>query len=509
MKEQKKSAARRDDTGTGPFIKTVLILVAVAIVIVAAYSILSSTGTLKRMSTAYTVGGIEFTAMDMTIHYYDVRSSLLNQYGSTLQAYGYTLDSSLDAQTCMIDTSMTWKEYFLKSAREQAQQVAVLTKEAQTAGYEMTDEDTEQYQTYLDTIKTTAKSNDMSVAKYITSAYGTGVKLSDVEKVYKQRFYASGYYDSLLAGYDISDADVTAYYNDHKTTYDKADAYYYSFTYTEYTYTEGSTPAAGQPTSADEATKMTEESKAAAKAKADAVIAAATGADDFDAAVKTQIDSSTDFTTALNTKISLSATDERTTWLADDARVAGDKTVVENTTNKSYDAVLFVSRYADKTQAATVRHILFMTQTAAQDATDEETAAIKTANEKVKADLQALYDEWKAGDATEDSFAALAKEKSQDTGSAYKGGLYEHFSEGTMETAFNDWSFDASRKPGDTEIIETSYGYHLMYFVSADGDYLPYEIKDTLRSDKYNEWYEKVSPTYEAKVSKLGMNLVG
>ena len=50
MKEQKKSAARRDDTGTGPFIKTVLILVAVAIVIVAAYSILSSTGTLKRMS---------------------------------------------------------------------------------------------------------------------------------------------------------------------------------------------------------------------------------------------------------------------------------------------------------------------------------------------------------------------------------------------------------------------------------------------------------------------------
>lgn len=38
---------------------------------------------------------------------------------------------------------------------------------------------------------------------------------------------------------------------------------------------------------------------------------------------------------------------------------------------------------------------------------------------------QDILDEWKAGDATEDSFAALANEYSQDPGSNTTGGLNE------------------------------------------------------------------------------------
>ena len=34
-----------------------------------------------------------------------------------------------------------------------------------------------------------------------------------------------------------------------------------------------------------------------------------------------------------------------------------------------------------------------------------------------------------------------------------------------MVTNFNDWIFDASRKPGDTGIVESDYGYHIIYFV--------------------------------------------
>ena len=95
---------------------------------------------------------------------------------------------------------------------------------------------------------------------------------------------------------------------------------------------------------------------------------------------------------------------------------------------------------------------------------------------------QSLLDEWKAGEHTEDSFAFLAAENSADTGSASNGGLYEEVYPGQMVDAFDAWCFDAARQPGDTGIVKTEYGYHVMYFssvcehpywyVRAESDYL-------------------------------------
>ena len=39
-----------------------------------------------------------------------------------------------------------------------------------------------------------------------------------------------------------------------------------------------------------------------------------------------------------------------------------------------------------------------------------------------------------------------------------------------MVDAFENWCFDANRNPGDTGIVETTYGYHVMYF---QGENLP------------------------------------
>ena len=59
-----------------------------------------------------------------------------------------------------------------------------------------------------------------------------------------------------------------------------------------------------------------------------------------------------------------------------------------------------------------------------------------------------------------------------------------------MVSAFNNWCFDENRKPGDTGIVETSYGYHVMYFVGqAEDTYRTYLIKNDLASEDYNNWY--------------------
>ena len=43
-----------------------------------------------------------------------------------------------------------------------------------------------------------------------------------------------------------------------------------------------------------------------------------------------------------------------------------------------------------------------------------------------------------------------------------------------MVVAFNDWCFDESRKPGDSGLVRTEFGYHIMYFVGAEEGWLRY-----------------------------------
>lgn len=122
-----------------------------------------------------------------------------------------------------------------------------------------------------------------------------------------------------------------------------------------------------------------------------------------------------------------------------------------------------------------VRHILIQPE-GEMEGTDDSGSAVYSEEQMAEArtEAQRILDEWKAGEATEESFAALATEYSADTGSASNGGLYEQVTEGQMVTAFNDWCFDTSRQPGDTDLVETEYGVHIMYFVGAS---------------EYTQWY--------------------
>lgn len=77
-----------------------------------------------------------------------------------------------------------------------------------------------------------------------------------------------------------------------------------------------------------------------------------------------------------------------------------------------------------------------------------------------------VLDEWKKTP-TEDNFAALVPQYTQDPGSSVTGGLYESIAKGQMVPDFEAWCFDTSRQPGDTGIVQTEHGYHVMYFSSV------------------------------------------
>ena len=138
-----------------------------------------------------------------------------------------------------------------------------------------------------------------------------------------------------------------------------------------------------------------------------------------------------------------------------------------------------------------VRHILIQPK----GGTTSEDGTTTTYSEEewntCRDEAQAILDSWLAGDADEESFAALATEKTEDGGSKSSGGLYTDVWPGMMVTEFNDWCFDEARKTGDYGLIKTPYGYHIMYFVGAEEGWLRL-CTDGAMSTKASEMMDEI-----------------
>ena len=86
--------------------------------------------------------------------------------------------------------------------------------------------------------------------------------------------------------------------------------------------------------------------------------------------------------------------------------------------------------------------------------------------------------------------------------------MYEKVYKGQMVTNFNDWCFDASRKTGDTDIVETNFGYHIMYFVGEDLPYWRVRVTNTMTNNDLNDWVASLQQEYTVTEGS-GMKYVG
>ena len=74
-----------------------------------------------------------------------------------------------------------------------------------------------------------------------------------------------------------------------------------------------------------------------------------------------------------------------------------------------------------------------------------------------------------------------------------------------MVPTFNAWCFDSSRKEGDTAIVQTEYGYHIMYFEStSDLTVWEYTAQQALASDDGNKAVADLEKSYTIKETWLG-----
>ena len=151
----------------------------------------------------------------------------------------------------------------------------------------------------------------------------------------------------------------------------------------------------------------------------------------------------------------------------------------------------------DGTRLVSVRHILLMPEDTESDAdwADAEQTA------------ESIYNAWK-NNPTEDYFIQMANTYSEDPGSSSNGGLYENVYPGQMVAAFNDWCFDPERQTGDSGIVKTEYGYHIMYFVDHGDEFWRYAAQNYLMSDRYTETENSILESYPLETNYDNVVLV-
>ena len=476
-------------------------IIAGVFVLVAAFLLLWNSNVIQRGTTAVTIDGTKYTAAEMNYYYFNTYNYWRNSQYASYLGLGNAIDRNTTHLNEMarsfvgVTEDMTWDEYLKQETIETLTHMTRLTALAEKENYTFTEEMQKQLDENLESLREAAKREGMSEAAYLKAVYGNTMTKATYVKMWKQYAIASAYDTAYKQSLTYTDSDREAYYQEHKDDLDVVSCEYILF--------NGNAPTTDadgktiEPTDEDK-----EKAKNAAKDAAEAALERFNNGETLE-------EIATDYSIATYTKqdAATHSTSDLSKWLFDANRAEGDKSIVESDPN--FYLAVFHSRSINDARTVNVRHILFLTDTSALDK-DSETyeADVAAIQEAAKAKADEALQNWKDGEATEDSFAAMANELSEDPGSNTNGGLYENVSEGDMVESFDKWIFDEARKVGDTDVVETSYGYHVMYFV---GDGLPtWKVlaDNSLRNTEYNEWSEE--SVADAVINRLGgMKYVG
>lgn len=471
----------------------------------------------EQTETYVTVGGHEIKKAEYDYYFYTSVNTLYSYYGNYLAYMGLDLSKPLDEQ--MYSEDMTWQEYFDDQAISQLKQVYALSDEAAEKGFEY--DAAQDVNDFVDQMKETASSYGYSVDNYLKASYGSFATLKEVKTFVERDSIVNAYYESVRDGIEVTEDEITEYYEANKDTYDSVD-YLVCAIEADIPETEEETSAetetadeTAETLSAEEQAKLESEQEAeeaavkeaameAAEDKANEMLGKITDEASFQTLCDeyaSNTDQESEKVNVTKSSVSPSAAAE---WLFDSERQAGDKTVIEYAAGNTYYVLYFQNRYLDETKTVDVRHILVPINAETTDEmTEEEIAAAKEeAKASALSEAESIYDEWKNGEATEESFAALAEEHSTDTGSNTNGGLYEAVKSGDMVESFNDWIFDDTRKAGDTDIVETEYGYHIMYFVGDNDAAWHMSVKDAILTQKMTEYLNELTAPIEVMYAK-------
>ena len=488
LQEQKETKKLR--LYTGLFAAAIAVMILVVIV-----SRVFSSGIIPRSTTALTVGGTKVSAAELNHYYIDSVNNFLNEAGDYVSLFGLDTTKALDDQFYNEAEGDTWADYFLDQATATAQNMYAVYNAAKADGFTMSEEGKASVDATIENMSLYATMYGFpSADAYIAAMYGEGCNLDTFRDYAEVQMTAQEYAAAKTESLVYDKAALEAKDAENPAAYSSYDYQYYYMANTKF-YQGGTENEDGTTTYSDE---EMEAGRAACEAAAN-TLAASTSAEELDAAIAAlEINAEVENAKSTHSHNTMYASIPAAiqSWVTDSARKAGDISAIPSEyTNEDggksvagYYVVLFEGENENLTNLINVRHILVAFE---GGTTDETTGAVTYSDEekaKAKTEADEILASFQAGEMTEEAFAALANEKSDD-GDGTTGGLYEDVYPGQMVTNFNDWCFDAARKTGDTAVVETEYGYHVMYFVgTSESTYRDYLIENTLLNEEMTAW---------------------
>ena len=504
---------------------TVLCLLLAAAITAGAVNYVTGSGIREKNTTALTVGEHKLSNAELNYFYVDAINNFLNYYGDYISLVGLDTTVPLNEQVINEETGETWADSFLAEAKNNVMAVYAMVDAAEAEGFTLTEEEAAQVDTVIDNMEMYALLYGFTDAEaYIKGMYGNGATIESYKEYCYNSIVADAYYTDYSASLTYSDEELREY---EAEDYDAYTSYSYNYYYLSASrFLEGgTTDEEGNTTYSDEEQAAAlEAAEEAAKSLTDESITDVTALDKVIGKLSINTESGSTITSiACDDYLRSSVLSVLSDWVTDASRNEGDKVYLpsettstdedgnETVTTNGYYVVFFRNRNENKFPLADVRHILvgfeggtYDESTGVTTYTDEEKQAAWTEAEE-------LLESWKANDPTEDSFAALANENSDDTGSNTNGGLYTYIYPDQMVASFEDWCYDA-RNPGDTGLVETEYGVHIMYYVGdSDITYRDYMITNELMSRDTEAWYNgllEAMTVTEGNTKYISMDLV-
>lgn len=462
----------------------------------------------KYMNPASVVATVD--GQKISIGMYDYYYASIVSYYEQYASYGYysldtTKDYSKQYTTDDDGNKISWQKFFETEALKEVEQITTYYSKALEEGVTLTSAQKKTIDKQISTLKDSASQNDVSLDQYIKANFGTYCSEDTIRLMLEQYYLSANYKGKFKCETKVTDNDVDKYYNDHKNDYKKIEFYYIASPYD-----------ATDDNSKNESIKTVEKIMAKMKDKKSVI---ALVPEVYSSYIDSQVKSSMEQDSTLTEKkareeavksyesnvvTTVSGSDspfddKMNTWLfSDDTKVGSKKYYIDESAGYIYIVLKTSKASVEEDETYTVRHILVAPESGSNSSsstsekteyTDEQWAAAKK-----KAD--SILAKFNKTDKSEYEFAKLAEQYSTDSASTSSGsndsfgGLYESVTLGQMVPDFEKWSIDDSRKYGDTGIVKSDYGYHIMFFINDCPEYQS-KIIAQIKSDRLSNMIDK------------------
>lgn len=462
----------------------------------------------KYMNPASVVATVD--GQKISIGMYDYYYASIVSYYEQYASYGYysldtTKDYSNQYTTDDDGNKISWQKFFETEALKEVEQITTYYSKALEEGVTLTSAQKKTIDKQISTLKDSASQNDVSLDQYIKANFGTYCSEDTIRIMLEQYYLSANYKGKFKSETKVTDNDVDKYYNDHKNDYKKIEFYYIASPYD-----------ATDDNSKNESIKTAEKIMAKMKDKKSVI---ALVPEVYSSYIDSQVKSSMEQDSTLTEKkareeavksyesnvvTTVSGSDspfddKMNTWLfSDDTKVGSKKYYIDESAGYIYIVLKTSKASVEEDETYTVRHILVAPESGnnSSSSTSEKTEYTDEQWAAAKKKADSILAKFNKTDKSEYEFAKLAEQYSTDSASTSSGsndsfgGLYESVTLGQMVPDFEKWSIDDSRKYGDTGIVKSDYGYHIMFFINDCPEYQS-KIITQIKSDRLSNMIDK------------------